>query len=66
MILADNLKPLVNYETLGRDAALSIPPPDHYLPLLYVLAAGQQGERIRFLVEGVNGGSISMLAVQIG
>jgi len=28
---------LVNYESLGRDALLSIPTPDHYLPLLYVL-----------------------------
>lgn len=66
MIMANNLKPLVNYETLGPDAALSIPTPDHYLPLLYVLAAGQQGEPIRFPVEGVDGGSISMLTVQIG
>ena len=66
MILAGELKPLVNYETLGTDAALSIPTSDHYLPLLCVLAAGQQGERIRFPVEGVDGGSISMLAVQIG
>ena len=66
MILAGDLKPLVNYETLGKDAVLSIPTPDHYLPLLYVLATGQQGERIRFPVEGVDGGSISMLAVQIG
>lgn len=66
LILAGDLEPLVNYETLGRDAALSIPTPDHYLPLLYVLGAGQQGEHIRFPIEGVDGGSISMLAVQIG
>jgi 4,5-DOPA dioxygenase extradiol len=66
MILAGDLKPLINYETLGKDAGLSIPTPDHYLPLLYVLAAGQQGERVRLPVEGVDGGSISMLAVQIG
>ena len=58
--------PLVNYDTSGRDAALSIPTPDHYLPLLYVLAAGQVREAVRFPVEGVDGGSISMLSVQIG
>jgi len=66
MVLAGDLKPLVDYETLGTDAALSIPTPDHYLPLLYVLGAGEQGDRVRFPVEGVDGGSISMLAVQIG
>ena len=57
---------LINYEGLGRDAALSIPTPDHYLPLLYVLAAQQKDERVRFPVAGVDGGSISMLTVQIG
>jgi 4,5-DOPA dioxygenase extradiol len=66
MMLTGNFKPLVNYETLGADAALSIPTPDHYLPLLYVLGTGQQDEPIRFPVEGVDGGSISMLTVQIG
>ena len=66
MILAGDLELLVKYETLGMDAALSIPTPDHYLPLLYVLAARQQGEPIKFPVEGADGESISMLAVQIG
>jgi 4,5-DOPA dioxygenase extradiol len=66
MILGGDLDPLVHYERMGPDAALAVPTPDHYLPLLYVLAAGQQGEQIRFPVEGVDGGSISMLTVQIG
>jgi 4,5-DOPA dioxygenase extradiol len=65
-MLAGEFKPLINYETLGEDASLSIPTPDHYLPLLYVIAARQQGEIIRFPVEGIDGGSVSMLAVQIG
>jgi 4,5-DOPA dioxygenase extradiol len=65
-MLAGDYKPLIEYEKLGRDAALSIPTPDHYLPLLYVLGARQGNERIQFPVEGVDGGSISMLAVQIG
>jgi 4,5-DOPA dioxygenase extradiol len=66
MILAREYKPLVNYEALGRDAMLSIPTPDHYLPLLYVIATRQQGDLVTFPVEGVDGGSISMLAVQVG
>lgn len=66
LITASDIKPLVNYERLGPEAALSIPTPDHYLPLLYVLASRQHSERARFPVEGVDGGSISMLAVQIG
>jgi 4,5-DOPA dioxygenase extradiol len=66
MIMANEVKPLVNYEVLGPDAALSIPTPDHYLPLLYVVGARQQGEHIRFPIQGVDGGSISMLAVQVG
>jgi len=66
LMLAENFEQLVKYESLGQDAALSIPTPDHYLPLLYVLAAEQRGEPIGFPVEGVDVGSISMLAVQIG
>ena len=65
-MLVGEHKPLINYETLGMDAALSIPTPDHYLPLLYVLAAQQKDESVRFPVAGVDGGSISMLTVQIG
>jgi 4,5-DOPA dioxygenase extradiol len=66
MMLAREYKLLINYGMLGQDAALSIPTPDHYLPLLYVLATRRGNENIRFPVEGVDGGSISMLSVQIG
>jgi 4,5-DOPA dioxygenase extradiol len=66
MILAGEFKPLLDYEKLGKDAELSVPTPDHYLPLLYVIGATQQGDIIRFPVEGIDGGSISMLTVQIG
>jgi 4,5-DOPA dioxygenase extradiol len=66
MLLAGEHAPLLDYEKLGPDAQLSIPTPDHYLPLLYILATRQRGEPVRFPVEGVDGGSISMLAVEIG
>lgn len=59
-------QPLLDYELLGRDAELSIPTPDHFLPLLYVLGASAPGEPVSFPVEGMDGGSISMLSVQLG
>lgn len=66
LILAGDDKPLVNYETLGPDAMLSIPTPEHYLPLLYVTGTRQRGEEVTFPVSGVDGGSISMLCVEVG
>lgn len=66
LLLAGNDGPMIAYETLGRDAVLSIPTPDHYLPLLYVIALRRESDTIRFPVEGVDGGSVSMLTVRLG
>jgi len=66
MMLAGEYKPLIDYERLGPEALLSIPTPDHYLPLLYVIATRQTGDAVSFPIEGVDGGSISMLTVQVG
>lgn len=66
LLLSGEHEPLVNYEGLGRDAQLSAPTPDHYLPLLYVLGLSREGDEVSFPVEGFDGGSISMLTVQIG
>ena len=66
MMAAGEFRPLINYESLGPEALLSVPTPDHYLPLLYVLACRQEQEAITFPIEGVDGGSISMLSVKVG
>ena len=66
MMEAGDDQGLVHYDALGPDAALSVPTPEHYLPLLYVLATRQGDEAVRFPVAGVDGGSISMLSVQLG
>jgi 4,5-DOPA dioxygenase extradiol len=66
MIVAGEHGPLLRYEALGRDALLSIPTPEHFLPLLYVLASRQPREAAAFPVEGVDGGSVSMLSVKLG
>src|ERR1043166_6528817 len=66
LMVGGEFEPLIDNETLGRDAVLSIPTPDHYLPLLYVLGTECDADAVPFPVQGVDGGSVSMLTVQIG
>lgn len=57
---------LVNYPALGPDAALSVPTPEHYLPLLILLGASHEDDAITFPTGGMDGGSISMLGIRYG
>ena len=66
LLASGEFNPLIDYTKLGSDALLSIPTPEHYLPLLYIVGTSQSTDRISFPVEGVDGGSISMLAVEVG
>jgi 4,5-DOPA dioxygenase extradiol len=63
---AGSFDEIAAYEKMGRDAALSAPTPEHFLPLLYVLAQHQPGDPIAFPIAGVDGGSVSMLSVRVG
>lgn len=65
LLLAGDDAPLVDYESLGQDAQLSAPTPDHYLPLIYVIGLRRPGDRVTFPVEGIDGGSVSMLTVDL-
>ena len=64
-ILENDPEPLIDYTSLGRDANLSIPTPDHYLPLLYILGMRAADDDVRFPVEGIEGGSVSMLTIEL-
>lgn len=66
LMSSGNFQPLIDYEDMGRDAILSAPTPDHYLPLMYVLGAAHPGEPVSYPAEGVDGGAVSMLTVKIG
>jgi 4,5-DOPA dioxygenase extradiol len=66
LMSSGDVTPLVDYERLGADARLSAPTPEHYLPLLYVLALRRADEAVTFPVTGIDGGSVSMLSVRIG
>ena len=56
---------LVSYETLGPDARLAIPTPEHYLPLLYALALQEPGEEIVYFNDTPVGGSLTMTSFVI-
>lgn len=65
-ILENDHQPLVQYEKLGRAAALSINSAEHYLPLLYVLGLKTEEDPVRFFNEDFVAGSLSMRCVQVG
>lgn len=65
-ILANNHQPLINYSSLGKAVELSVPTPEHYLPLIYTLALKEENENITLLSDVLVGGSISMTSVKIG
>jgi len=57
---------LVAYESLGPDARLAVPTPEHYLPLLYVLALQAEGDHVAFFNDETVLGSISMTSLTMG
>jgi len=57
---------LVEFEQLGEDARLSVPTPEHYLPLLYIAALQREDEHMSFAVDGYEMGSLSMLTAVAG
>jgi 4,5-DOPA dioxygenase extradiol len=56
---------LEDWTSLGPEVALGIPTPEHYLPLLYVLALRGDGEPLRIFNATVIS-AISMTCVQVG
>lgn len=65
-ILDDEPDRLVAYADFGRDAMLSVPTPEHYLPLLYVMGARTGDDDVRFENEFVEYGSLDMTTVVVG
>ena len=57
---------LVDYERFAECARQSVPSPDHYLPLLYVLGASTAQDTVSVFTEGIELGSIDMMSVQLG
>ena len=58
--------PLIHYNTLGKEAMLAIPTPEHYLPLLYTLGLQSKTDTVSFFNDKPVGGSLTMTSVKIG
>jgi 4,5-DOPA dioxygenase extradiol len=65
-LLAKDHAGLVDMDSLGPDAALCIPTPEHYLPFLYVIALQRADDGIAFLTQGIELGSIDMMSIAVG
>jgi 4,5-DOPA dioxygenase extradiol len=57
---------LTDLSRYGAAAKHSVPTPEHYLPLLYVLALQRDHEAATVPVDGVDMGSVSMLSALVG
>ena len=66
MMSTGDHKSLINYRNLGKAFQLSIPTPEHYLPLLYTLGLKEEKDTLSFFNDKTIMGSISMTSVIVG
>ncbi len=66
LILNNQHQPLMEYRSLGKEALLAIPTPEHYLPLMYTLGLKRESESVSFFNDKAVGGSLTMTSVRIG
>lgn len=66
LISEGNHQPLIEYEKQGKPFKLSIPTPEHYLPMLYTMALQGEKEQVHFFNDKALGGSLTMTSLKIG
>jgi 4,5-DOPA dioxygenase extradiol len=66
LIKINDHEALMNYKTLGNEVQHAIPTPEHFLPLLYILALKQNEEKISFFNDQIVMGSLAMTSLRIG
>jgi 4,5-DOPA dioxygenase extradiol len=59
-ILNNNHEPIIKYDELGDVAKLAVPTPDHFYPLLYILGASDEGDRVSVFNKSCELGSLTM------
>lgn len=66
LVLGEDHAQLANYAAQGKAFQLSIPTPEHYLPLLYTLGLKDRNEAVSIFNDRTVMGSISMTSIRIG
>ncbi len=66
LVLSGDHQQLINYTSLGREVAMSVPGPDHYLPLLYTLGLKEEKDAATVFNDKLTMGAISMTSFKIG
>lgn len=66
LILDGDHKSLIGFRKQGRAFDLAIPTPEHFLPLLYILALKEENEPLEFFNDRAVMGSLTMTSVRIG
>ncbi len=64
-IISRQFDDLFNYNLIEKSAILSVPTPEHYYPMLYVLGLMDEDDEIKFTYEKVSS-SMSMRSFRIG
>lgn len=65
LILTNDHQSLINYKSNGRSFELAIPTPEHFLPLLYILALKDKNEKVALFNDKAIAGSLTMTSVVI-
>ncbi|NPV41896.1 MAG: 4,5-DOPA dioxygenase extradiol [Anaerolineae bacterium] len=66
LILENRHAELTAYSALSDEVRMAIPSPEHFLPLLYVLAAKQPDDRVALFNDDILAGSLSMTSLLVG
>jgi 4,5-DOPA dioxygenase extradiol len=60
-----DLEALADYQTHGPHAALAVPTPEHFQPLLVTLGAAEAADRVTTLFEGFQHGTLSLRSISL-
>lgn len=62
-VLEGDHQALINYANIGKSLQLSVPTPEHFIPLIYILALQKDTDSIKIFNDKLVGGSLSMTSV---